>query len=134
MRKSLPNPFPIPMFRKYTQQNLENKKFTNDDRRHIISVLGHNVVAHMQKASAQDCRDVAEALVMKYPFLVESVSEENFHFRGQRECNSKYRGLLYSVYCRCVHVVAVNFFCKCYIESFGGGGGCIHIKLNPLHL
>lgn len=73
VKGSLPDPFVIPSFRGHTQNNLENEKFTESDRKHIVSVLGHVVVSHVQKASKKECDYVANALVRKYPFLVEPV-------------------------------------------------------------
>ena len=64
----------LAMFRKCTQDNLQKKIFTDGDRLHIVSVLGHVVCAHVSKASMHDCKLVADALIRKYPFLSESVS------------------------------------------------------------
>ena len=67
------------MFRKHTQTNLDNKKIADDDRQHIVSVLGHVVSAHVEKASMTDCNLVAEALVRKYSFLSETDVLSVFH-------------------------------------------------------
>ena len=61
------------MFRRITQEKLEKKRFADDDRRHMISVLGHVVCATIERASMQECKVVAESLVRKYPFLKEHV-------------------------------------------------------------
>lgn len=63
------------MFRRSTQDKLDKKRFADDDRRHMISVLGHVVCAHIEKATTDDCKIVSEALVRKYPFLKEHVMD-----------------------------------------------------------
>ena len=74
MQGTIPNPFPIPYFRKYTQANLDKELFTDEDRKYIVSVLGTMLLTYKDSISKHDCRVVAEALVRKYPFLKEPVS------------------------------------------------------------
>ena len=70
----MPNPFPVPLFRKQTQDNLNNGLLCEGDRKYIVGVLGTMMLTYVDKASKKMCLDVAQALVRKYPFMKETVS------------------------------------------------------------
>ena len=70
----LPDPFPIPLFRKSTMDSLEQKKYTTDDRKYMIRVLSTMILTHVEKATMNDCAQVSKALTRRYPFLGDYVS------------------------------------------------------------
>ena len=70
----LPDPFPIPLFRKSTIDSLEQKKYTTDDRKYMVRVLSTMILTHVQRATMNDCAQVSKALTRKYPFLGDYVS------------------------------------------------------------
>ena len=72
--KLLPDPFPIPIFRRGTEEALKNKKFDLDDRRYMVRVLATMLLTYVQHASMRDCEVVAKSLIRKYPFLGDFVS------------------------------------------------------------
>ena len=45
-----------------------------DDRKYMVQVLATMILAHVPRASVDDCDHVAKALVQKFPFLKEYVS------------------------------------------------------------
>lgn len=69
----MPDPFPIPTFRKHTQARLLSKHYTPDDRKYIVSVLGTMLLTYVERASKKHCLIVGESLVRKFPFLKEAV-------------------------------------------------------------
>ena len=69
----VPDPFPIPTFRKHTQARLLAKQLTPDDRKYMVTVLGTMLLTYVEKASKRQCLGVAQSLVRKYPFLKEPV-------------------------------------------------------------
>ena len=70
----VPNPFPLPVFRDTTEQNLSENKLTDDDRKYMVRVLSTMLCTHKQSPSRNDCGIVSESLVRKFSFLKESVS------------------------------------------------------------
>lgn len=58
----LPDPFPIPLFRKSTMDALEQKKYTTDDRKYMIRVLSTMMLTYVQRATMNDCACVCKAL------------------------------------------------------------------------
>ncbi|XP_065890195.1 uncharacterized protein [Dysidea avara] len=86
---SLPDPFPIPVFRQTTEQNLVKKDLYPDDRRYMVRVLSTMILAHVSKASVHDCEQVGKALVQKFPFLKEYHSWAQFMYVGCQNCNRK---------------------------------------------
>ena len=69
----VPDPFPIPTFRKHTQTRLVAQQLTPDDRKYMVSVLGTMPLTYIEKAFKRQCLSVAQSLVRKYPFLKEPV-------------------------------------------------------------
>ncbi len=51
---TLPEPFPIPLFRKMTMDALAQKRYTTDDRKYMIRVLSTMILTHVEKV--QMCR------------------------------------------------------------------------------
>lgn len=72
--EKVPNPFPIPIFRAHTQQNLDAKKLADDDRKYIVRVLATMLCTYVPRPSMKHCEIVAKSLVLKYAFLKEYVS------------------------------------------------------------
>ena len=70
----VPDPFPIPMFRRTTEQNLSRRRLGEDDRKYMVRTLATMLTAHVQDPSTEDCLVVAKSLVRKFSFLKESVS------------------------------------------------------------
>ena len=64
----------MPLFRESTEENLANKIYYPDDRKYMVRVLATMILAHVRRASVDDCYHVAKALVHKLPFLKEYVS------------------------------------------------------------
>ena len=74
----LPEPFPIPLFRKVTMDALAQKRYTTDDRKYMIRVLSTMILTHIEKATMSDCANVSKALTLKYPFLGDYVSDTTY--------------------------------------------------------
>ena len=71
---TLPDPFPIPMFKMDVEQSLSEKKLCADDRKYIVRVLATVLLTHVQRPSKRQCEVVAKSVVRKFPFLKEYVS------------------------------------------------------------
>lgn len=69
----MPNPFPIPRFRKHAEQNFGKKLLTDEDRKYVVGVIGTMLLTYVDSVSTKTCTLAAESLVRKYPFLKESV-------------------------------------------------------------
>lgn len=67
------NPFPIPKFLQYPQQNLEKHLMGDDDHKYIVTLLGPVLVTYVQRASWKDRLTVTESLVRQYPLLKDPV-------------------------------------------------------------
>ena len=65
----IPNPFPIPAFKKSTQDTLDARKYDSSDRTYMVHVLATLLLTHVESPSKKDCGIVAKSLVLKYPFL-----------------------------------------------------------------
>ena len=74
----LPEPFPIPLFRKVTMDALAQKRYTTDDRKYMIRVLSTMILTHIEKSTMSDCANVSKALTLKYPFLGDYVSDTTY--------------------------------------------------------
>ena len=61
--------FPVPLFRRTTEEHLANKIIYPDDRRYMVRVLGTMILSHVSKASTIHCERVGNALVQKFPFF-----------------------------------------------------------------
>ena len=70
---TIPNPFPIPVFRDHTQSNLTMKRLADDDRKYIVRVLAIMLSTYTPRPSMKHCEIVAKSLVTKYGFLKEHV-------------------------------------------------------------
>ncbi len=70
----IPNPFPVPMFRETTEDNLSKCKVGEDDRKYMVRVLATLRSIYVRHPSMRDCGVVAESLLRKFSFLKESVS------------------------------------------------------------
>lgn len=71
---TLPDPFPVPMFKMEVERSLSERKLCADDRKYIVRVLATVLLTHIQKPSKRQCEEVTKALVRKFPFLNEYVS------------------------------------------------------------
>lgn len=68
-QEKLPEPFPIPLFRKSTEDNLAKKLLLDGDRKYIVQTLATVLMTHKQRPSLSDCGAVAKSLVKKFSFL-----------------------------------------------------------------
>ena len=69
----MPNPFPIPTFRKETEANFKNKRLDDDDRKYVVRTLATMLCTYVQSPSTTDCEVVAKSLVAVHPFLKQLV-------------------------------------------------------------
>ena len=69
----IPNPFPIPTFRKSTENNFKDKKLDDDDRKYVVRTLTTMLCTYVQSPSMSDCEVVAKSLVAVHPFLKQTV-------------------------------------------------------------
>ena len=65
----VPSPFPIPKFRRNTEENLGNEVLTECDRKYIVQTLSTMLMTHVQRPSLHECGIVAQSLVGKFSFL-----------------------------------------------------------------
>lgn len=70
----VPNPFPIPTFRKVTETNFKNKRLDDDDRKYVVRTLTTMLCTYVPNPSTADCEVVAKSLVAVHPFLKQAVS------------------------------------------------------------
>ncbi len=71
----IPNPFPVPMFREITEDNLSKCKVGEDDHKYMVRVLATLLSTYyVRHPSMRDCGVVAKSLLRKFSFLKESVS------------------------------------------------------------
>lgn len=69
----VPDPFPIPTFRKSTEANFGAKKLADDDRKYVVQTLATMLCTYVQSPSTMDCELVARSLVATHPFLKQHV-------------------------------------------------------------
>ena len=69
----VPDPFPIPTFRKSTESNFHAKKLADDDRKYVVRTLATMLCTYVQRPSTADCELVARSLVATHPFLKQPV-------------------------------------------------------------
>ena len=69
----MPNPFPIPTFRKETEANFKNKRLDDDDRKYVVRTLATMLCTYVQSPSTTDCEVVTKSLVAVHPFLKQPV-------------------------------------------------------------
>lgn len=75
----VPDPFPIPAFRETTEENLNQRQISDNDRKYMVRVLGTLLCTYIQRPTMKHCRTVAQSLVRKYAFLKEAVSYSHFY-------------------------------------------------------
>lgn len=73
MSGKVPDPFPIPIFRKSTEANFRAKKLADDDRKYVVRTLATMLCTYVQSPSTADCELVARSLVATHPFLKRNV-------------------------------------------------------------
>lgn len=73
MSGKVPDPFPIPTFRKLTEINFQAKKLADDDRKYVVRTLATMLCTYVQSPSTADCELVARSLVATHPFLKQHV-------------------------------------------------------------
>ncbi len=71
----LPVPFPIPMFRHSTEENLTKHRLLSEDRKYMVQVLATVLMTYVQKPSKYQCSLVAKSLLQKLTFLKEGDEE-----------------------------------------------------------
>ena len=69
----VPDPFPIPTFRKSTESNFHAKKLADDNRKYVVRTLATMLCTYVQRLSTADCELVARFLVATHPFLKQPV-------------------------------------------------------------
>ncbi|XP_065892856.1 uncharacterized protein [Dysidea avara] len=78
-RKSTPNkvpdPFPIPRFRKATEESFNQKRVADDDLKYVVRTLATVLYTYVQNPSMKDCEVVAKSLVSSELDYV--IAEEN---------------------------------------------------------
>jgi len=47
----LPDPFPVPTFKEDTEESLQHKKLTDNDRKYMVRVLATVLQTHIQRPS-----------------------------------------------------------------------------------
>ncbi|XP_065892420.1 uncharacterized protein [Dysidea avara] len=90
-RKSTPNkvpdPFPIPRFRKATEESFNQKRVADDDRKYVVRTLATVLCTYVQNPSMKDCEVVAKSLVATYPFLKQHHSWKQFLYTKCQNIN-----------------------------------------------
>lgn len=89
----MPDPFPIPMFRKSTECNLKKHVLTDADRIYMVQTLSTVLMTHVVRPTMSDCLHVSKALHRKFRFLGNDGSSEvtillliycSYHFHFHR--------------------------------------------------
>lgn len=70
---TIPDPFPIPIFKEETQNNLERGCYTNEDRLYMVRTLSTMLCTYVQKPTIKDCEIPSQAIADKYPFTMSMV-------------------------------------------------------------
>jgi len=70
------NPFPIPTFRKITEDNLKKRVLTDPDRKYMVQTLATLLMADVRNPTMSDCLHVTKALHDKFRFLGKDGSSE----------------------------------------------------------
>ena len=89
----VPDPFPIPTFRKSTEANFSAKKLADDDRKYVVRTLATMLCTYVQSPSTTDCELVARSLVATHPFLKQHVRKVCYIVKSSFNCNVPFRNL-----------------------------------------
>lgn len=70
------DPFPIPVFRKATEENLKRCILTDADRKYMVQTLATVLMTKIERPTMTDCLQVSKALHKKFKFLGSDGSSE----------------------------------------------------------
>ena len=67
---TIPDPFPIPIFKEETQNNLKKGCCTNEDCPYMVRTLSTILCTYVQKPTIKDCKIPSQAIADKYTFTM----------------------------------------------------------------
>ena len=69
--QALPDPFPIPTFRRSTEKNLSEQQLLDGDRKYVVQTVATVLKTSKQRPSLGDCGLAAKSLIERHPFLAD---------------------------------------------------------------